>query len=505
MIQIFRKNQRVLMIVIASLTIIAFILLYNTREIDHLASGKNPTIYGKALNPVAIERQVKNYQLTLSLGQFELLRSLGGTAQDRDAALTDFVWNLLVLQHQSAALGIEPTDTQIANRIKQIPLFQTKGQFDPIKYSSFVSEQLTPRGFTERQLEEVMRDALRLESIKAIVASPASLAAEELKATSRIFQPATATVVKFEKPTDNSKITISPEEISSIYESNKSVLQTQETRALRYVAFELSKDKKLEGKEKTEALQKLANAASALVDSLSHENLAFEKAAEKANAKIQSLPAFDRTGSPATPNGAGSNEIASSLAPAAFMLSGAGKTSDVIQSGDAFYVFELTQVNEPRPLALDEAKPQIETFLRSQKSAQLFQASTTSSFNAVKTAMAAGKSLKDAATAQGLKVEELTKVVPAGENTKPEQQQLIAPTLLLQPGELSNLEQAPWGAFIVQLQNRGEMDPKTFESREAEIRTNMLRNKQDLLFAEWLRTSREAAKITVPQGRGSKS
>ena len=124
MIQIFRKNQRVLMIVIACLTIVSFILLYNTHELDLLASGKNPSIYGKALNPVAIERQVKNYQLTLSLGQFELLRSLGGTAQDRDAALTDFVWNLLVLQHQSRALGIEPTDSQVANRIKEIPLFQ---------------------------------------------------------------------------------------------------------------------------------------------------------------------------------------------------------------------------------------------------------------------------------------------------------------------------------------------------------------------------------------------
>jgi hypothetical protein len=122
----------------------------------------------------------------------------------------------------------------------------------------------------------------------------------------------------------------------------------------------------------------------------------------------------------------------------------------------------------------------------------------------MKTAMAAGKSLKEAATAQGLKSEELANVVPAGETTTSDQQTLIASTLLLKPGELSNLEQAPWGAFVVQLQKRGDIDAKTFASRESEIRTNMLRNKQDLLFAEWLRSSREAAKINVPQGRGSK-
>ena len=153
MIQFLRKNQRGFMLVVAFLTIIAFAFLYNTTQLDELAGIQNPTIYGKSLTPLMIDREVKNYQLTMALGQYDLLQKLGGTASNPDQALNEFVWNILVLRHEAGALGIEPTDTQIADRIKSLPVFQTNSQFDPIKYSQFISEQLAPRGFNERQLE----------------------------------------------------------------------------------------------------------------------------------------------------------------------------------------------------------------------------------------------------------------------------------------------------------------------------------------------------------------
>jgi vacuolar-type H+-ATPase subunit D/Vma8 len=40
-----------------------------------------------------------------------------------------------------------------------------------------------------------------------------------------------------------------------------------------------------------------------------------------------------------------------------------------------------------------------------------------------------------------------------------------------------------------------------FGARESQIRESLLRNKRDLLFMEWLRVSREAARITMPEGR----
>ena len=501
MIQVLRKNQRVLMLVVSVLTILAFILLYNRTQLDELATVKNPTIYGKSLTPLAIDRQVKNYQLTLALGQFELLQKLGGTAQDQDRALTEFVWNLLVLQHQSRELGIEPTDDQVANRIKQVPIFQVSGKFDPLKYGQFVSEQLAPRGFTERQLEDVIRDSLRLEALSKIIEAPAAIGEGEMQAMARAFQPVTAGFVKFERKKDADKIQISPEEVDAIYQQNQSALLADETREARCVVFELPAESKLEGKEKVDALQKLANAASELTDSLAQAGSSLEQLATKASAKIVKLAAFDRTGNPAQPSSALNAETMSDIAPATFLIPKAGATSDVIQSGDAFYVIELTSVNPARPLTLDEARPRIEAQLRTQKAEQIFTADATSAANALRTAVTAGKSFAEAATAQKLKVEEIKNVVAAAESTSPENQAIAGSTLLLKEGETSNLEGAPWGAFVAQLQTRAPVDQMAFGARESQIRESLLRNKRDLLFMEWLRVSREAARITMPAGR----
>jgi len=489
------------MLVVSVLTILAFILLYNRTQLDELATVKNPTIYGKSLTPLAIDRQVKNYQLTLALGQFELLQKLGGTAQDQDRALTEFVWNLLVLQHQSRELGIEPTDDQVANRIKQVPIFQVSGKFDPLKYGQFVSEQLAPRGFTERQLEDVIRDSLRLEALSKIIEAPAAIGEGEMQAMARAFQPVTAGFVKFERKKDADKIQISPEEVDAIYQQNQSALLADETREARCVVFELPAESKLEGKEKVDALQKLANAASELTDSLAQAGSSLEQLATKASAKIVKLAAFDRTGNPAQPSSALNAETMSDIAPATFLIPKAGATSDVIQSGDAFYVIELTAVNPARPLTLDEARPRIEAQLRTQKAEQIFTADATSAANALRTAVTAGKSFAEAATAQKLKVEELKNVVAAAESPSPENQAIAGSTLLLKEGETSNLEGAPWGAFVAQLQTRAPVDQMAYGARETQIRESLLRNKRDLLFMEWLRVSREAARITMPAGR----
>jgi hypothetical protein len=435
MIQVLRKNQRVLMLVVAIITITAFILLYNRTQLDELATVRNPTIYGKALNPVAIDRQVKNYQLTVALGQFELLKKLGGTAPDQDRALTEFVWNLMVLQHEARGLGIEPTDDQVAGRIKEIPIFQVAGQFDPVKYGKFVSEQLAPRGFTERQLEDVIRDSLRLEALSKIVEAPVTVGEAEMQGVARAFQPVTAAYVKFERKQNSGNVTISPEEVAAIYQQNQSSFLSDETREARCVVFELPEGSKLEGKEKVEALQKLANAASGLTDTLAQSGSSLEQLAAKAGAKIVKLAAFDRTGSLAQPVSGITEEAMSTIAPAAFLLPKIGSTSDVIQAGDAFFIVEVTSVNAARQLTLDEARPRIEEQLRAQKAEQIFAADATAASNALRAAVAVGKTFADAAAAQNLKVEVVKDVVAASESSAPENQAIAESTLLLKEGK----------------------------------------------------------------------
>jgi len=501
MISIFRKNQRVLMFVIAVLTIVSFIFLYNTSQLDELANTRNARIYGQTLTPGAIERQVKNYQLTLALGQFDLVSKLSGGAADQSAALSEFVWNLLVLQHQAEALGVQPTDAEIAARIKSLPVFQTDGQFDPVKYAGFVSEQLTPRGFTERQLEEVMRDALRLDRVSSIVEAPAAVGEQEIRAAARVLQPVTGSFVRFEASGITAGVSVDPADIASYYEKNLASLNTRETRAVRFVSFELPKDSKLEGRAKVDALQKLADAATQFTDSLA--SLPFDQAASGAGLTPRTSPAFDRSAAPQSPLPADvPQELLAVLAPPAFLLAGKGSASDVIQSGDGFYVAELVELTPSRPLTLAEATPGIEARLRQARTDEFLRATANAKVSALREALAAGTPFAEAAASAGLKPEPLDNLSPMNESLTPDQRRILAPTLSLKDGELSGFEPAPWGGFVVYLQTRGPLADADLQARREEIVSSLLDNKRQLLFAEWMRVSRKEANINAGSQQG---
>lgn len=505
MINLLRKNQRVLMLVIAVLTIVAFVLLYNTSQIDSLAHARNPVIYGKTLTPGQIDRQVKNFQLTLALGQYELLQKLGGGASDREQALNEFVWNLLVLQHQAREMGVQPTDDEVANRIKALPVFLTGGQFDPLKYQKFVSEQLAPRGFNERQLEEVMRDALRLERISAIVEAPISVSDAELREAAKILQPVNAVVLTVDPASMPTVPPVADQDVAAYFERNKAGLSAPETRAFRFVAFRLPADSKLDGKEKVEAVQKLADAAAKFADSVSQGG--FEAAAGTAGLAIETVPPVARSGQLApdavkAPGGLALAEVAPGLAPTAFILPQAGATSDVVQVGDNFYVLEVTAVNPQRPLTLDEASGEIRARLEQVNRQRVLAQYAVDKRRIVKEAVAGGKNITDAAAAAGLKTENLNGIQPGADSVKPEQRAMLAATVGLREGEFSRVEEGPVGPFFIFLTSRGALDEKAFADRREEFRSGLLENKQRLLFAEWLRVARDAAQIRVPGARG---
>ena len=497
MINLLRKNQRGLMLVIAILTIVAFIFLYNRGPLDDIAANRNPTIYGQTLTPGAIDRQVKNYQLTLALGQYDLASKLGGTGADQASTLTEFVWNLLIIQHQARALGVEPTDLQVADRIKAVPVFQTDSQFDPLKYGAFVRDQLAPRGFSERQLEEVMRDALRLDRLEAIVESPAAIGEKEIRETARVLQPVTAEFVRFNAEDAAKGLQITPEDVAVFFERNKSNLNTSETRAVSYVAFELPAGSKLEGRAKVDELQKLADQATKFTDSLA--NMPFDQAAASAGLTVRSTPAFDRTGAlPDVLSEIPPKEVVSAVAPTAFLLPAVGKVSDAIQSGDTFYVVELTGLNPARPLTLAESTPSIEARLREIKAGQALRSTADEKIKALRAAIGSGKKFAEAAGEAGLVVESLDNIVPMGESLTPEQRRVASSTLSLKGGELSGFETAPWGGLCVYLQSRAPLADAELAAKRDEIRQSLLENKRSMLFAEWLRICRVDAKIRVP-------
>ena len=112
--------------------------------------------------------------------------------------------------------------------------------------------------------------------------------------------------------------------------------------------------------------------------------------------------------------------------------------------------------------------------------------------------LGSGKKFADAAKEAGLTVESLDNIVPMGDTLTPDQRRVVQATLSLTDGELSGFESAPWGGLCVYLKSRGPLADKELDAKRDEIRQSLLENKRGMLFAEWLRISREEAKISIP-------
>ena len=498
MITILRKNQRVLMLFIAVLTIIAFIWLYNPATTQELGSNTIATMYGRTISQADIEREVKNFQLALALGQFRLLEDLGGMARDENRALDEFIWNRLVMQHQAKELGIEPTDSQIAGHIKAVPVFQTNGQFDPIKYKTFLLEQLGPRGFTELQLENVIRDALRVERIKAIVGAPVAAGEAEVREAARIYEKVNAQEVRFSLAASERSADVTDEEVKSFFEQNGPALIMPETRSVEYVKFAPPADEKsLEGRQKVDALQKVADAASAFSEQASSSS--FEKAAAASGQTIQTSSDFDRSGATLSAGNEHSQAFASdlkNLAPSAFLLTEKSPVSDVIQSGDAFLVLKLARVNPQRPLTMEEVRPIAASRLSARKAQSLIRERAEAALAKIREAMSAGKSFSDAAAAAGLQARSFNDLVPSSGTLSPEEQEVAAATVLMEPGQLSAMIPSSDAGFAVYLAARAPVDETTL-AKKPELASRILESKRRLLFMTWLSSARDAANIKV--------
>jgi peptidyl-prolyl cis-trans isomerase D len=494
MITILRKNQRVLMLVIAVLTIIAFIWLYNPADTQKLGTNAVATVYGRKVSQADVEREIKNYQLALALGQFSLLDNLGGMVQDENKALDEFIWNLLVMHHEAKELGVEPTDSQIADRIRAIRSFQTNGQFDSAKYKTFILEQLGPRGFTELQLENVIRDTLRVEHIKAIVSSPTAVSDAEFRETAHVLQKFSAQVLRFPLASVANSTNVTEEEVKDFYRQYGPALSMPESRVVEYVKFALAPGgKTLEGREKVEALQKLADDATAFSEQAAASS--FEKAASAAGLTVQTTPEFDRSGSTTAANDVLAPDL-KNLATAAFLLTEKNPVSDVIQSGDNFFVLKLAKINPQRPLTIEEVRPMAEKQLGARKAERLLRESAGPAIAKIRESMSAGMSFSDAAAAAGVPVKSFNDLDPSGENLSPEEQGIAAATLLMEPGQFSGMIPDADGGFAVYLSERAPLAAAAL-ARKPELVARMLESKRRLLFQTWLSAARDAAKITV--------
>ena len=493
-----RKHQRWLMTVIAVLTVIAFAWLYNTTDLERVGTNIVARVYGRDVMQVDVERALRNYQLALSLGQFDLVRDLSGQARSEQEGAENFIWNLMVLQHESSRLGIEPSRELIVNRIKSLPVFQTEGQFDPVVYAEFTQQRLAPNGFTERQLESVIRDSLRLEGIKALVEAPAVVQPVEIQNALERTRPYDLEVLSWDASKIGKNVAVTDEELQALFTARASNLTASEKRSVRYVAFAMTDDeKKLEGKDRLGALQRVATAAGDFAQKLADDAATnLEGAAEAAGLKVATTPKFTNTGAADGEEGGVSADVVAASAPVAFRLP-MGQYEIVALGETGYAVIELAEVNESRPLTFDEAKANLRAELITAKSEQAVREAADVAIAKIKAGLAAGQTFEQAAKTVGVKVTAMKDLSVFNQELSPDQRQRLAAAMDLGTGEVSSFVPTQDGGFGVYVAGRGDLDDATVARQKPMIEGSLLQGQEMLLFAQWLGTARQSADVQI--------
>ena len=451
-----------------------------------------------------VERQLDTAR---DLGLYELHNIVNAGGMDEsDAPIND-----LVLQHEAGAFGIDPSNDEVKDAEMKLPVFQGQGgAFDPARYASFVDEKLTPRGFSDTQLDDLIRRNLQFSKLREIVEAGVTLSPADVRlAYEQRLSKTQASVVRF-KAADFTAAAPEPtaDEIKKNYDENKDRYQQPERRKVQYVKFALDDaQKKLIGKERMDALKPNADHALELLEQAEDQKGKAEFAALAAAAKapVQETAEFEEGQTTGLPEAA-----ISGFVEAAFRLTAQDPNSDVplqapsAQAPDTYYDLHLAAVVPQRELTLDEARPKIIAAIKDERARVALSAKAEEIRSKMADALKAGKSFADAAKdagQPGQDVPDFSLAEPL--RGLPDGAQVAEAATELGKGELSKFVPTTDGGLLVYVRARQPADERLFNVQEDRITAALRRQKASLYFSEWLRERREAANVQIdPRARG---
>jgi hypothetical protein len=505
--KLLRRHKDWLMIVIAILAI-PFVFYFVQRP-DYGAMGRGDLgkIYGRTLTQLDIDANARLGGLAQTLGMSDLWEALS-LRQPGNAGYGSFAISLIVLRHEADQLGLRPDASEIADVVRKLPAFQGESGFDMNKFSEFVRNALGPMGLGEEHIEQLVRDELSLNQIKRLLAAGITVSKGELDENFRRgYDKFYVTVIRFRAPDFANGITVTDEDVQKFYDAHKTDLKSDEKRKVQFVQLRLTEEqKKLTGKERIDALQKLADRATDLTQALLEKGADFKQAAGKFELPVQETGEFTA----AAPDE--QLKIDPQLGGAAFKLSAQEPNSDPIQVADGFCILHLAGITEAHPLTLEEAKPKIVESMKKSRSREVMSTKGAEVVNQLREATKSGQSLEAAIQKAGAKPEKLPpfSLMEEEEKAKSEDKEsknepadlagIKQTVAFLKPGEISDFSPSDENGFIAILEKReASSDANTGEKRAA-FEKRISDNQQRIVLFEWLHDRQEAAGLKFEKG-----
>jgi len=498
------------MIVIAILAIPFIFYFVQRPDYGAMRSDQFARIYNRNVSMLEAQQTARLLSLAQALGMSDFVGTLtAGAGTNQNQVAVEFIVNLLVLRHEADRLGLRPGTAEIADVVRKLPAFQAEsGGFDMNKFSDFVRNGLPPLGLSEEHIEQLVRDEICLNKIKQLLAAGVSVPKNELDENfQRGYDKLFVDVIRFRSADFDKEIKVSDEDVQKYYDAHKSELKTDEKRKVEFVELRLTDEqKKLQGKERIEALQKLSDRATDFTQALLEKGADFKEAAGKFQLPVHETGEF--TAAAPDPQLKDNPQVGA----AAFKLSKQEPNSDPVQVADGFYILHLAGVTEPRPLTLEEAKPKIVDSVKKSRTRELISTKGSEMAQQLRETAKSGQPLEATIQKAGLKPETLPPFSLIDEEAKKtedkEPKKDEAPDLpaikdavaFLNPGEVSDFVASGNEGFIAVLEKREPLAGGPATEKMAAFKKRILDNKERIVFYEWLRDRQQAAGLEFRKG-----
>ena len=506
--KLLRRHKDWLMIVIAILAI-PFIF-YFVRTPDYGAIGKDQfaRIYDRNVSVLEAQQFGRLLSLAQALGMSDFVGTMtAGAGLDQNQAAVQFIVNLLVLRHEAERLGLRPSASEVAEVVRKLPAFQGDSGFDINKLNDLVQNGLAPLGLSEEHIEQLVRDQICLSEIQKLLAAGVSLPKSELDENfQRGYDKLYVSVIRFRSADFDKDVKINDEDVQKYYDAHKAELKTDEKRKVEFVQLTLNEEeKKLSGKERIEALQKLADRATDFTQALLEKGADFKQAAAKSQLPVHETGEF--TAAEPDPQLKGDQQ----LVAAAFKLSTQEPHSDAVQVTDGFYILHLTGKTDARPLTAEEAKPKIVDALKKTRTREVMSTKGAEMVQQLREAKKSGQPPEAVIEKAGVKPEKLAAfslIDEESEKSEGDQQKKQSPELLtikdavilLNPGDVTDFMPSGTDGLIAILEKREPLGDASAGEKKAAFEKRILENKERIVVVEWLRDRQQAAGLEFKKG-----
>ena len=496
------------MIVIAILAI-PFVFYFVQRP-DYGAIGRDQfaRIYDRNVSILEAQQMARLLSLAQTLGMSDFVGTMtAGAGMNQNQAAVQFIISLLVLRHEAERLGLRPSASEVAEVVRKLPAFQSESGFDINKFNEVVQNGLAPLGLAEEHIEQLVRDQICLTEIQKLLAAGVSFPKNELDENfHRGYDKLYVSVIRFRATDFDKDIKVSDDDIQKYYDAHKAELKTDEKRKVDFVQLTLTEEeKKLAGKERIEALQKLADRATDFTQALLEKGADFKEAAAKSQLPVHETGEF--TAAEPDPQ----LKVDPKLGAAAFKLSAQEPNSDPVQVTDGFYILHLTGRTETQPLTLEEAKPKIVDALKKTRGRELLSTKGAELVQQLREAKNSGQPLETAIQQAGAKPEKLPAFslieeeqqkpdVKEPKNQSPELLAVKDSVVLLNPGDVTDFVPSGTDGFIAILEKREPLADANAGDKKVAFEKRILENKERIVLVEWLRNRQEAAGLEFKKG-----